>query len=33
MRRIRGRLMRTYANLDIPIEWKDDAVAKWAKGK
>lgn len=33
MRRIRGRLMRTYANLDIPIEWKDDAVAEWAKGK
>lgn len=33
MRRIRRRLMRTYANLDIPIEWKDDAVAEWAKGK
>ena len=25
--------MRTYANLDIPIEWKDDDVAKWAKGR
>ena len=33
MRTIRRRLMRSYANLDIPIEWKDEAVATWAKGK
>lgn len=33
MRRIRRRLMRTYANLDIPIEWKDDELAQWMKTK
>lgn len=33
MRTIRRRLMRSYANLDIPIEWKDEAVATWAKDK
>ena len=30
MRTIRRRLMRSYANLDIPIEWKDEVVAAWA---
>ena len=33
MRRIRRRLFYTYANLDLPIQWQDDVIAEWAKGK
>ena len=33
MRRIRRRLFHTYANLDLPIQWQDDVIAEWAKGK
>lgn len=25
--------MMSYANLDLPIKWKDEQVAAWAKGK
>ena len=33
MRTLRRRLMTTYANLDLPIKWKDGQVAAWASGK
>ena len=33
MRRIRRRLFHTYANLDLPIQWQDDVIAEWARGK
>lgn len=33
MRTLRRRLMTSYANLDLPVKWKDGEVAAWATKK